>query len=53
MMKLLMLAELTSMLSLEKLTTLKTLWLKTKDFTISIIQSSNPEVKKKLTNKVN
>jgi len=53
MMKLLMLAELTWMLSKEKLTTLKTLWSKTKDFSISITQYSYPEVKKKLTNKEN
>jgi len=53
MMKLLILAELTWMLLPEKLTTLKLLWLKTKDFTKSITQFSNPEVKKKLTNKLN
>jgi len=53
MMKLLIHAELTSMLSTEKLTTLKTLLSKTKDFMISIIQSLFPELKKKLTKKEN
>ena len=53
MMKLLIHAELTWMLSPEKLTTLKTLLSKTKDFMISIIQSSSQEVKKKLTKKLN
>ena len=53
MMKLLIHAELIWMLSTEKLTTPKTLLSKTKDFMISIIQSSSQEVKKKLTNKLN
>jgi len=53
MMKLLIPAELTLMLSIEKLTTLKTLLSKTKDFMISIIQSGFLEVKKKLTKKLN
>lgn len=53
MMKLLTHAELIWMLSIEKLTTLKTFLSKTKDFTISISQYSNLEVKKKLTKKLN
>jgi len=47
------LAELTWMLSTEKSTTLKTLWSKTKDFTISTIQYWNLELKKKLTKNLN
>ena len=53
MMKLLTHAELIWTLSPEKVTTPKTLLSKTKDFLISITQSSSQEVKKKLTNKVN
>jgi len=53
MMKLLIPAELILMLLPEKLTTPKTLLSKTKDFMISIIQSSSQELKKKLTKKLN
>jgi len=53
MMKLLIHAELIWTLSPERWTTPKMFLSKTKDFTISTIQSLSPEVKKKLTKKLN